>query len=419
MKVVNILVLRGSGSGLAVLLTLLVARYLEATAAAAFLLLFNVTTVAALCFRWGLDDLIVRRMAAEASAKAAGVSSYLMRLAHRRVALWMFFAAAATVACGLARLQIVNDIGVPELLTAVAISGLIALTASAGRVHQGRGRTNFAALIINILVLGLLVLGLLMLVGIGIALSSWRLQLVYFGISALVYLGIVWGVSLTRPVQFRKTDECAAESARAKVDRKAANRLGGVLLSQQALNWSALLIVPVAYGDRLFTSFMVTYKVALLITLGTSAVIFSFASRLAALFAAAEFDELRRLAKLMMITVAAASGLAAGLVFLGRNFVYTFADVTGLYGVLALLVGSQVFFALSSVYAVILSMCHGEAFLLKAQTSIVGAGVVFFTVLSFTAPLEVSCAAFAVTYLVQLLVLRQGALRILLTSSRR
>ena len=121
---------------------MLVTRYLSITAAAEFLLIFNVTTVAAVCFRWGLDDLIVRRVATCAPPEAPSVISYLMRLAHRRVAIWAVLSALATVAFGFTRLTDITSINVPELATAVVISGLIALTACAGRVQRKDGRTH-------------------------------------------------------------------------------------------------------------------------------------------------------------------------------------------------------------------------------------------------------------------------------------
>jgi hypothetical protein len=412
-KVFNTLVLRGFGSGLAVLITLLVTRYLPTSDAAAFLLLFNLTTVATVCFRWGLDDVILRREAANTAAKAPAISHFLMWLAHRRVMIWMTLGAAATAAFGLARPQGFSGLNSAELFTAVAISGLVALTASAGRVHQGQGRTNYAAFLLNILVPGCLLLGLLLLVRFGPAVNSSKLQLVYAGVSLATYLAVVWGTSPTRPSRLRSAEERAIQTAQAKVDLSAANRLGGVVLSQQALNWIALLIVPIAYGDRLFTSFMVTYKAALLISLVMLAVNFTFASRLATLFAAGEFHELQRLVRIMVVSVAAASGFAAGLVFVARGYLYSFAGVDSADHVLALLVVSQAFFALSSVYALVLTMCHDEAFLLKAQGGIVISGVIVFATLSFTAPLEVSSAAFVVTYLALTLVLRQRVRRVI------
>jgi uncharacterized membrane protein YhaH (DUF805 family) len=406
-KVLNTLVLRGLGSGLAVLLTLLVVRYLAADAAASFLLVFNVTTVAAICFRWGLDDVIVRRVAAELHSETSRRSvSYLMKLAHRRVAIWTVVAGVGVAIIAVTKAAPpASEANAQELFNAVAISALIALTSCAGRVHQGQARTDFAAFILNILVPGLLLLGLLAMVAFHLPVSSLRLQLVYAGVALLTYVGIVWAIPVTRPHRARSPEERQSESARAKLDRRAANKLGGVVLSQQALNWAALLVVPIAYGDELFTSFMVTYKLSLLISLIMLAINFTFASRLAGHYAKAEFRELQRLTKLMVVSVAASSALAAAAVFFTRGFVSSFADVDSSDTMLTLLVGAQALFAISAVYALVLTMCHDEAFLLKTQGAVVGAGVILFSALSLIASLDVACTAFPVTYLLLALVL--------------
>lgn len=406
----NTLVLRGLGSGVAVLLTLLVVRYLDAAAAASFLLVFNVTTVAAVCFRWGLDDVIVRRVAAELRSESPRRSvSYLMKLSHRRVAIWTVIAGVCAAVIWATKALPAAEASGEELFNAVAISALIALTSCAGRVHQGQRHTNLAAFILNVLVPGLLLLGLLTLVALKVPISSARLQLIYAGVALLAYVGTVWATPLTRPHRARSSEERDSESARAKLDRRAANKLGGVVLSQQALNWAALLVVPIAYGDELFTSFMVTYKLSLLISLIMLAINFTFASRLAGLFAEGEFAELQRVTKLMVVSVAASSALAAAGVFFARDYVSSFADVNSSDAMLGLLVGAQALFAISAVYALTLTMCHDEAFLFKAQGTVVGAGVALFCALSLTTSLDVACSAFPITYLVLSLILGRRA----------
>lgn len=154
---------------------------------------------------------------------------------------------------------------------------------------------------------------------------------------------------------------------------------------------------------------MVTYKLSLLISLIMLAINFTFASRLAAHYAKAEFHELQRLTKLMVVSVAASSALAAAAVFFTRGFVSSFADVDSSDTMLALLVGAQALFAISAVYALVLTMCHDEAFLLKTQGAVVGAGVILFSALSLIASLDVACAAFPVTYLLLALVLGRRA----------
>lgn len=409
LKVANALVLRGLGSGLAVLLTLFVIRYMDNYSAATFLLIFTVTYLFAVCFRWGLDDVIIRRVAADPSA---GMVAYLMRLAHRRVAIWMMFTGAATAAIKVAGVEQLAGIEITEVFWIIFTAGLIALTACAGRVHQGMSRTNYASLIINIIQPGLLLLGLLVLINLGIQASAWRLQLVFTGLALTIYVGVVWGASLTRPYPSRSMAAYDGKSALASLDRKSANHLGGVVLSQQSLNWIAPPVVLLAYGDELFNSFMATYKLALLTNLAMLAVNFTFAPRVAALFSAGEYKKLKRLAGLMATAVATASLLCAGLIFGARRLIYSFAGVDEIGGLLALLITAQLFFSLSAVYALFLGMCGDERFLFRLLTGTVTMGSIFFLILSYTAPLEISSATLVVTYVSLALVIRHRAIRV-------
>jgi O-antigen/teichoic acid export membrane protein len=411
-KVAQIFFIRGLGSALAVLLTLSVTRYLETSAAARFLLVFNLTTVAALCFRWGLDYLIARSVATASAENASDLIRRLMQLAHRRVVIWMVLSAAFAAVFGLVRSHGSTRLTVWELLIAVVISGLAALTACAGQVQRGLGRINYSAFILNMLVPGLMLSSLLLLTLFGFVANSWRLELIYASVALLSYFGTVWASPAARPYRSRQLNEAPNRSDQEKMQREAANRFGGIVLSQQALNWSALLIVPVAYGDQLFNSFMVTYKVALLLTLAMTAVNFTFLSRLAALYAAAELQQLRRLTRMMVVLVSVSCVLGAAVVFLARGVIYSFGDVEGLDVVLALLVVSQAFFAVSAVYSQVLNMCHDEAFVLGAHGTVVATGVILFVILSLNAPLEVASATFAVTYFSLMLLLRYRTLKI-------
>ena len=411
-KVTQILFLRGFGSALAVLLTLFVTRYLETSAAARFLLVFNLTTVAALCFRWGLDNLIARSVATASDADASDLIRRLMLLAHRRVWIWMVLSATFTAVFGLVPGQSTTRLTVWELLIAVGISGLAALTACAGQVQRGLGRINYSSFILNMLVPGLMLSSLLILTSFGFVANSWRLELVYAGVALVSYFGTVWATPAARPYRRHSLSNTPDRSGQAKMEREAANRFGGIVLSQQALNWSALLIVPVAYGDQLFNSFMVTYKVALLTNLVMTAVNFTFLSRLAALYAADEFRQLQRLTRVMVVLVSVSCVLVAAVVFLARGMIYSFGDVEGLDVVLALLVVSQAFFAISAVYAQVLNMCHDEAFVLSAHGIVVTTGVILFVALSFNAPLEAASATFALTYLTLTLLLRHRTLKV-------
>lgn len=409
LKVLNTLVLRGLGSGIAVLLTLLASRYMTVTQAAAFLLLFNVTTVGAVCFRWGLDDVIVRRIASSSDPAAReSAAGRLMLLAHRRVAIFGLAAAAIAVIAGAAGLD--SGLRPAELAVALVVALTVALTACAGRITQGKGQTNEATVILNVLAPGLCLAGLIAFVGFGESPTSGDLMAVYGGVSLAAYAVFVWLRAGAHPRRLDTSEGRAADTA----DRAAANRLGGVVLAQQALNWGALLVVPLAYGERTFTSFMVTYKVAMLVSLVMLAINFTFASRIAEMHANQNRHELRTLTRAMTLSVGGASILAAIPILLFKDTIYSLGHVPErLDVVLGILLVSQALFAMAAVYALVLSMCHQEAFLLYTQGGIAALGLAVFVVVSVVAPIEVAALALAGNYAVLTIALQRRVGRLL------
>lgn len=413
-RVAATLLIRGAGSGVSVLLTVLVARYLDPSAAAKFFLLFNITTIAAICFRWGLDDVIVRRVASQpAPAEARATSARLQTMAHRRVAIWVAASLAGAVIATLTSIYTTPRVTLLELFTAVAISALISLAACGGRAYQGIGRNNLAAFVLNILVPGAALVGFLLIFLTQPNADANELLAIYGGASLLSYTAVIWLFPVARP-RLRIWREIRPDQALVKQDRSAANRLGGVVLSQQALNWGALLMVPVAYGASIYPSFMVNFKVASLISLVMLAVNFTFAPRLARQFSLGELTGVRSLTRLMIVTVLSSSVALAVLVILLRDTVYAFSDVEPRLDVLLMvLTGGQVLFATSAVYSLVLAMCHQESFLLYAQGALTLAGLALFIVLSFVAPIEVACSVFVFTYGALALVLWRRVSRVL------
>lgn len=395
LKVMATLVLRGLGSGLAVLVTVLVTRYLDTASAASFLLVFNMSTIAAVCFRWGLDDVIVRRVAASTVPERISTSRRLMRFAHKRVATWAAASSIATVIIYFLPSDW-NPLDRSAILFAIAISALVALASCAGRIYQGANKTNYAAVVLNVAIPGALVLGLLVLTTANVSLDAFILQILYVSIAAASYLLFVWGNPLARP-HIKRAPQPHLSTLRS-ADEKAANRLGGVVLAHSGLNWWALILIPVAYNDELFTKYMVSYKVAVLMTLVMLAVNFTFASRLASLYAQHDLVGLKKLANFMVMVVAVTSAAMACLIFGLREYVYAFAGVGAMDVVLALLIAAQGLFAVASVYVLILSMCHEETFLLTVQGILTSVGIVAFTAMSFHAPLEIATLVFVVAY---------------------
>lgn len=388
--VANAFVLRGLGSGLTVLFTLLVARYLSTQAAADFLLLLNLSVIGAVAFRWGWDDVTVRRVASvPANGSVRDEGARLLGLAHRRVFLWT---ASAVVMVSLVLTWRPFD-GLPTwsggLLT-VTVSAFVALTACVGRVIQGSGRTNLAAVVLNIAVPAGAVTGLLGLKAAGMTPSSTELMALYAFVAAAIYAVMVWGPGQIRP-QWPEVPD--------RVDRAAANRLGGVVVAQQALTWGATLIVPAAYGDASYEGFAVVSKLAVLVSLAMLAVNFTFAARIAAANGQGDLEGLRRLNESSYAVVAVTSMFAAAVVWFARPWLLAYAGIqVHLDGVLAVLLLGQLLFALSAVSALVLTMCGDESFLLKAQGTAGVVGLCVFGASSIVAPLWVPCAAMAATY---------------------
>ena len=406
LKVFNTLALRGLGSGVAVLLTVVVARYLDTDASAKFLLLFNITTIASVCFRWGMDDVILRRVSAAADVSAAReATARLLRMAHIKVALWALAAGCAAALLAVPAIAgATQGLSWVEFAVAIVVSALIALSASGGRSYQGVGRTNLATVVLNIAIPGATLAVLVVLLFTGREVETLELFGIYGAAALLAYLTVVWFRPIARPDLRPSRQRDARRSDRD--DRRAASRLGGVVLSQQVLNWGALIVVPIAYGAATYTSFNVSFKIASLVSLVMLAVNFTFASRIASLFARGEVAALRRLVKVMLLTVLVASGVLGAIVLLLRGPIEDFSRVdTGLGVVLVLLVVGQVFFALSAVYSLVLTMTHQERYLLVAQGTLTILGLTTFLALSFTASIEWASTAFVATYAILLPIL--------------
>jgi O-antigen/teichoic acid export membrane protein len=371
-------------------LTVLVARFVQ-PGAGEFLLLFNITVITAVCFRWGLDELIVRRIATVRAGGREPATSHLLALAHRRVIAWYVLCAGGGVAAlPLLRSRDVS-VTLAQLQISLIIGALVALTSCAGRVVQGAGRTNTAAFLLNVLYPAALVVGLTTLALVHESVQVWALLVVYLVVAAVAY-AVVVGVVMRGRIP-------RVEPGRSGDDRRAATRLGGVVLAQQALGWVVLLVVPVIYGAETYVGFSVTYKVANLVNLVMLAVNFTFAARVASLFHAGDVGELRRLTRLMLTVVAVSSLGAGAAVLVCRDLVYQLAGVNAdMDAVLLILVVAQVFFALAAVCALVLNMCGVEKRLLQVQGAVGAVGVVAYLALAKLAPLEVSTSVLAITY---------------------
>lgn len=371
LSVFRTLVLRGLGSGVSVVFTVMVSRFLAMSEAALFFVLFNASVIAAVCFRWGVDEVIIRRVAAADAQDRGDVAGTLVIQAHRRVLTWC----AVALLLGLVLLlpwvrQYLGEVGYADFAVMIVASGLIACAAAAARVLQGEGRTDAATFYLNICTPALALVGLLILVAVGGEISARGLLWCYLLAAVAMYAVVV-------PVRYGRRVLGGLRVGRLRVgaegaDLAAANRLGAVVLAQQALGWSAVAIIPIFYGDSAYAGFVVSQKLAALISLLMLAINFTFSSRFAALHAQGKWRELWTLVRLSAcaILVASLAILVGTWLFMGP--ILDYARVPRHFGdiVVVMMIG-QVAFSMAALFAVVLSMCHQERLLLRVQVAMV------------------------------------------------
>lgn len=401
----NTLVLRGAGAGVAVLFTVLVSRYLETRDAARFFLLFNISVVAAVCYRWGLDEVIIRRVASASAYDVSNLRMHLIVLSHRRVLAWTGLSLVLSLGLLHPKISLVlYGFTFTEAVGLTFASALIALSACAARAYQGEGRTNLATFLLNIVVPLFSLLGLLLLMAGGWRANAERLFLLYTVIAFFVYLSVIAAYRSSLTGLARRAN--SPDTADQKADSRAANKLGGVVLAQQILGWTALLVVPTVYGAELYKGFMVAQKISTLISLVMLAINFTFSSRFAALHAGRKFNELRRIIKASFFAILGASILASIAIMLIRGQIFAFARIEeNMDATLVVLLFSQVLFSVASLFSVVLSMCRDENFLLISQGAINLIGVIVFFCLSYFFAIEIACASFVLGYLALSLIL--------------
>lgn len=390
----SVLFLRGGGSATGVLLTLLVSRSLPSQAAANFFLLFNLTMIAAVCFRWGLDEVIIRRVAPLGPEDSTVIARQLMAVAHGRVAVWVMFTLLCVLVVGSTSAGL-TALAVTDLLITIGASGLVALMAAAARVQQAVGRTNFATLLLNILAPGLTLVFFLLLLGLGYTPNDRTLILLYAGVAAVAYVAVV-SVQYGNPIALLVRGFAIPFNSE---DCSAANKLGVVVLAQQALGWSALLFVPLAYGGEIYKSFVVVQKISTLISLVMLAINFTFSSRFAVLFAETRLVELRHIIRMALLGILSASIVASIFLFFFRHWILDFARIEGSVGELMIvLLLSQVAFSVAALFTVVLSMAKEEKFLLLAHSMVNGLGVIVFLLLCGMVRVEFASITFVLAY---------------------
>lgn len=403
--VLNTLVLRGAGAGVAVLFAILVSRYLETRDAARFFLLFNISVIAAVCYRWGLDEVIIRRVASASTSDISTLRVHLIAFSHRRVLTWTGFSLILSLVLLQPKIGLMlYGFTFTEAVGLTIASALIALSACAARAYQGEGRTNLATFLLNIVVPLFSLLGLLLLMAAGWRADAEKLFFLYTVIAFFVYLSVI--AAYRAPLSVLARCANGPDAAGRRADSRAANKLGGVVLAQQILGWTALLVVPTVYGAELYKGFVVAQKISALISLVMLAINFTFSSRFAALHAERKFGELRRIIKISFFAILGASILASIAIMLFREQVFAFARVEeNMDATLVVLLFSQVLFSVASLFSVVLSMCRDDNFLLVSQGAINLIGVLVFFGLSYFFAIEIACASFVLGYFALSLIL--------------
>lgn len=411
-SVLNTLALRGLGSGVAVVFTVLISRYLPTESAASFFLLFNISVIAAVCFRWGVDEVIIRRVAKLSRSEINTTARELMKLSHRRVVLWVAVVLMFSVTAyqsvprrALASVDLIN------LIFAFGSAAFLALTACAARVLQGSGYTNFATFLLNIAIPSLSLVGFFVLINIGVP-SARDLVVMYTCVAMLVYTAVVVRCYGNPVALLFSAFKLRWDSP----DSRAANKLGVVVLAQQAVGWAALLTIPYAYGDDAYKGFVVIQKVATLISLIMLAVNFTFSRRFASMYAAGKLEELRRIVSYSLLAIIIGSICITLFLMVTRHWLFSYAQVgVDMTGLLFILLLSQVFFSVSALFSVVLSMASDDNYLFVMQAAINGVGALLLIVLCQLFSMEAASSMLVASYCVLSIVLGLRVKRITTT----
>lgn len=399
-KILNVAVFRGAGSALSVFLSILVARYFRPEQASRFFLLLSIITILSVCFRWGLDEVIIRRTAIAASKNPYKVVGEMVRLGHLRV-LKMLLALfiAVPFLLYIDRYMGIYKLTGLEVACIVTSSVFIALSAGVARIMQGLGKTNLASFYLNIITPLVACVWVFASSRLGMDLSVISIALVYVFTAMFSYiLVIIWG---QRSHGVSRQIFQATLSSTDRQDLSAANRLGLVVLAQQALNWGVLLLIPAMFDASTYSNFVVTQKISMIISFVMLTVNFTLSSRFAVLYASNDMHSLRRLILISSLAILVVSIAMAAVIILLQDRILKFSRIEGADAVdlLLILVVAQIFNAIAALYAVILSMTKNEHYLMISQVAFNFIGLILFALLAAKYGVKVASFSFAVTYL--------------------
>ncbi len=400
-SIVATFAIRGAGSGLALLLTWAIVQALEGRAAAQILLVFNCSLIGAICFRWGADEAIVREVARAPNDDKQHLARELLGLAHLKVGAW-------TVSVLLLTLALMGTGATEGLLPGpgpvaamVLATAAAALSACAGRVWQARGHTNLAAFVLTGLIPG----GTLALLFISAAtvgpLRADHVAMIYASAAGLAYLGLNWWPGAWRP----HLRGALTRRRRSIAWRASTVQLGWITLSQQSLVWGSLLIVPIFFTAAEYVQYSLSVRLSAIVALVMMAVNFAMAAPLARASSAGDMATVRELhSRTIRLVCLGSGGMALGVLLLGAQ-IEKFFGITSML-LLGALLGSQVMFSIAASSALALAMLGEERKSLVAHAGVNGLGLLAFTALAATGPLNGAASS---------LLIANGALSIVLT----
>lgn len=271
MPLLLVFILRGIGAVSAVVLALVVSRFLRADEAAEFFLLSTLALVLSIAMRWGVDDLIVRHIATSADRINSAIQC--LTSAHIRVL-------KGGVVGGLLVLgssQFVPASSEIHLLIAFHGACMQALSASVGRVLQGLDRQAASLFALVIATPCMLILGIVVLYAFD--LLTVERALCMYAMSATAAYALALGFL---PPQVRSTLSLRKLSGGADQNTlQGANRLGIAVVAQQSSSWLILTAPAYLFDAQTYSAVVIAQKLASLVSFPAVVLNFSMATRIA------------------------------------------------------------------------------------------------------------------------------------------
>jgi hypothetical protein len=403
--------MRGTGALAAIALTLVISKHLSTIEARNWFIAINIITILGTCLRWGMDEIIVKRLAQSKSSQEdntelLGVLYFLkIRLQYAILILVFFFVIAAYPLMSKVGLEIA------DLTLIVFTSIFVALLMATGRVLQGLGQLNKSAFFLTMgtpLVTSLSVLIFTKLEMV----SRWQEVVTIYIVVTIAFFLIASNslpISYKLLLNFVRSDRktSSIKSVHDLTSHKSANLLGIVVLATQGLPWTGLSIVPIYFNPATANTFIVAQKLTLSISLIALMTNFAISTKLAKQFQIGNAKEIwssfiKGLA-FILIGCLAISIIAV----LYTLEIVRYANIEGVNSrwVFLNLVVSQIFFGIGTYCALFLTMAGKESRLL-ATTVIINSVGSFLLILSCMSKSVITVAfVYNISYIVYAMIL--------------